>query len=96
VIVFGRIILWLLADLVGLVALSVRSRRSVGAENLFLRRELALYRERGIKPRRVDAATRVSLADAATATHDHLRRLSHKKGRARHWYWSAIKATPAD
>ena len=59
----------------------------------------------------VSAAAR-SLPDAATATHDHhdatvelpdrtrvhitFRRLSHKKGRARHWYWSAIKATPAD
>ncbi len=32
------------------------------AENLFLRRQLALYQERGVKPRRVDAATRVSLA----------------------------------
>ncbi len=37
-------------------------RRSVAAENLFLRRQLALYLERGAKPRRVDAATRVSLA----------------------------------
>ena len=42
--------------------LSLRPRRSVEAENLFLRRELALYQERGVKPRRVDAATRVSLA----------------------------------
>ena len=29
---------------------------------LFLRRQLALYVERGVKPRRIDAATRVSLA----------------------------------
>ena len=57
-----RIVLRLLADLAGLVVLSVRPRRSVEAENFFLRRELALYRERGVKPRRVDAATRVSLA----------------------------------
>ena len=35
---------------------------SVQAENLFLRRQLALYIERGVPPRRVDAATRVSLA----------------------------------
>ena len=61
-IVFVRIILRLLADLVGLIALSAKPRRSVEAENPFLRRELALYQERGIKPRRVDAATRVSLA----------------------------------
>jgi len=42
--------------------LSLRPRRSVEAKNLLLRRELALYLERGVKPRRVDAATRVSLA----------------------------------
>ena len=61
-IVFVQVILQLLADLVSLIALSVRPRRSVEAENLFLRRELALYQERGVKPRRVDAATRASLA----------------------------------
>ena len=32
------------------------------AENLFLRRQLALFKERGIQPRRVDSATRISLA----------------------------------
>ena len=32
------------------------------AENLFLRRQLALFIERGVRPRRIDAATRVSLA----------------------------------
>lgn len=42
--------------------LGIRPRQSLEAENLFLRRELALYRERGMKPRRIDAATRVSLA----------------------------------
>ncbi|MCK7492093.1 MAG: hypothetical protein MZW92_10895 [Comamonadaceae bacterium] len=44
------------------MALSLRPRRSIEAENLFLRRELALFKERGIRPRRVDAATRCSLA----------------------------------
>jgi len=29
----------------------------VEAENLFVRRELALYQARGVKPRHVDAAT---------------------------------------
>ena len=61
-IVLARIVVRLLADLAGLVVLSLRPRRSVEAENLFLRRELALYRERGVKPWRVDTATRVSLA----------------------------------
>jgi len=38
-----------------------RSSQSIQAENLFLRRQLALYIERGVKPRRIDAATRISL-----------------------------------
>ena len=61
-IAFTHVALRLLADLVGLVATSVTPQRYLAAENLFLRRQLALYRERGIKPRRVDAATRASLA----------------------------------
>jgi putative transposase len=39
-----------------------RSAETLRAENLFLRRQLALYIERGVRPRRVDAATRISLA----------------------------------
>lgn len=62
VIAFLQVIVRLLADLVGLIALSVKPRQSLEAENLFLRRELALYVERGIRPGRVDAATRLSLA----------------------------------
>lgn len=58
-IVLLRIILRLLA---GLIALSVRPRRAIEAENLVLRRQLALFKERGMKPRRIDAATRASLA----------------------------------
>ena len=61
-IALARIVLRLLADLAGLVVFSLRRRRSVAAENLFLRRQLALYQERGVRPRRIDAATRVSLA----------------------------------
>ena len=53
-----RIVLRLLADLAGLIALSVRPRRAIEAENLVLRRQLALFKERGTKPRRIDAATR--------------------------------------
>jgi putative transposase len=49
------------ADLVGWVGLAVRPRKSLEAEILFLRRQLALYVERGVRPRRIDAATRVSL-----------------------------------
>ena len=61
-IAISRIVLGLLADLVGLVALTIGPRRSVEAENLVLRRQLALFKERGVKPRRIDPAARISLA----------------------------------
>jgi hypothetical protein len=48
-------------DLLQWCGLLLRTRKSLEAENLFLRRQLALYRERGVKPRRVDAVTRVTL-----------------------------------
>ena len=57
-----RIAVQLLADAAGFAILLFRPTRSVEAENLFLRRQLGLFKERGIKPRRVDAATRISLA----------------------------------
>jgi len=62
VIALARIAFQFVLDLAGLALLAIRPRRSVEAENLVLRRQLALYEERGLKPRRIDAATRVSLA----------------------------------
>jgi putative transposase len=41
--------------------LTLRSSQSIQAENLFLRRQLALYIERGARPRRIDSATRIAL-----------------------------------
>ena len=52
----------LLADLLRWLRLAFRSSQSIQAENLFLRRQLALYIERGAKPRRIDTATRLGLA----------------------------------
>ena len=40
---------------------AMRSRVQLAAENLFLRKQLALYRERTVKPRRADDATRIVL-----------------------------------
>ena len=47
---------WLriLADLVHFVCLGSRSRSSLAAEHLFLRKQLALSQERKVKPRRAD------------------------------------------
>ena len=49
------------SDLISWFALLLRPRKSLEAEILFLRRQLSLYVERGVKARRIDVATRASL-----------------------------------
>ena len=51
----------LLADLSRLVALVCRSRSELAAENLFLRKQLACYLERKVRPHRTDNASRIPL-----------------------------------
>lgn len=51
----------LLIDLLRFVPLAIRARSRLAAENLFLRKQLALYQERRVKPRRADDATRITL-----------------------------------
>src|SRR5208337_568610 len=57
-----QILLRLLTDLAGIVPLAVRRHGTLAVEILMLRRQLALYVERGVKPRRIDPATRIRLA----------------------------------
>ena len=57
-----RITLQLVAGVFWLAVLLCRPTRSVQAESLFLRRQLAPFKKRGAQPRRVDAAARISLA----------------------------------
>jgi putative transposase len=49
-------------ELVRLASLAIRSHTSLAAENLFLRKQLALFQERKVKPRRADDATRWLMA----------------------------------
>ena len=49
-------------DLASLASSAMRSRARLAAENLFLRKQLALYQERRLKPPRGDDATRLMLA----------------------------------
>jgi putative transposase len=56
-----RIVLTLLGDLLQWLARGMRSHTRLAAENLFLRKQLAFYVERRIKPRRLDDATRLTL-----------------------------------
>ena len=59
---FSRAIVGVAFDVLRLVVSFLRPSSAIRAENLVLRKQLASYIERGIKPRRVDHATRVSLA----------------------------------
>src|ERR1700680_1319497 len=56
-------LLWLyvLADLLSFLVLSLRSESSLAAENLFLRKQLGFYQERKIKPRRTSPPAQVTL-----------------------------------
>jgi signal transduction histidine kinase len=51
-----------LTDVMHFISLFARSRTALAAENLFLRKQLAFYQERKVRPRRFDNVTRLILA----------------------------------
>src|ERR1700682_3265237 len=55
------ILLFLAQDAFRFLLLGTRSSAALKAENIFLRKQLALYLEREVKPRRASDATRLSL-----------------------------------
>src|SRR4029453_19215858 len=55
-----RTILRLVGDVLQFVSEAARWHAQLAAENLFLRKQLALYLERRVKPRRADDATRIT------------------------------------
>src|SRR5499425_2802883 len=57
-----RTIVPVVIDLIRLAILVVHSRRALAAENLFLRKQLALFQEREVKPRRANDSTRWVMA----------------------------------
>jgi putative transposase len=58
---FRHTVYRLLKDLLTMVRLALTSQVRLAGENLFLRKQLALYQERRTKPRRPDPATRITL-----------------------------------
>jgi putative transposase len=87
-----------LLDLVRLVSIGFRSRRALAAENLFLRKQLALFQERKVKPRRADDSTRWIMATLSQmfAWHDALWNVKpdtlirwHRKGFRLFWRWKS-------
>ena len=57
----ARTLALLFVDLLRYVGDCLRTEKSLAAENLFLRKQLALYQERQMGPRRIDPATRIGL-----------------------------------
>src|SRR5919199_6102120 len=57
----AAMLLTLIVDAGRFLRLWLRSPAQLAAENLFLRKQLALYQERHIKPRRATDATRLAL-----------------------------------
>src|SRR5688572_3856924 len=51
----------LVCDFLCLLRLICRSRAQLASENLFLRKQLACYLERGARPQRTDNASRIAL-----------------------------------
>jgi hypothetical protein len=93
----------LLADAVRFSILLFRPTRSIQAENLFLRRQLALFKERGVQPRRIDSATRISLAilarcfewqDALFVVRPNTMIRWHRAGWRLFWRWKCRPGRP--
>ena len=91
---------WLriVGDLVHFVCLGLRSRTSLAAENLFLRKQLAFYQEHKVKARRADNPTRLTLVllshwfnwrDALTIVRPGTFIAWHRKGFRFFWRWKS-------
>ena len=57
----ARSVMCVLGDIVRFASSPLRPRAQLAAENLFLRKQLAMYVERDVKPRRADDAIRLTL-----------------------------------
>jgi transposase InsO family protein len=94
----------ILADLIHFLCLGLRSRTSLAAENLFLRKQLAIYQERKVKPGRADNPTRVTLVllsrwfnwrEALIVVRPRTLIRWHRKGFRLFWRWkSAVGRRP--
>ena len=88
----------ILGDLVHFLSLGLHSRTSLAAENLFLRKQLAFYQERKVKPRRADNPTRLTLVllsrwfnwrDALIVVRPRTLIAWHRKGFRLFWRWKS-------
>jgi hypothetical protein len=99
----ARIFLQLIDDFVVYLGLLIRPRKAIAAENLFLRRQLALYQERKVDPRRIDPATRITLVllsklfnwrDALVVVQPKTLIRWHRAGFQLLWHWKSKPGRP--
>lgn len=90
--------LFLVRDLLQFVALGCTTHNRLAAENLFLRKQLAFFVERKVKPRRLNDAARITLVVLARSI-DWRQLLVvvrpetlvrwHRQGFRLFWYWKS-------
>jgi putative transposase len=102
-ILFASTLLTLVIDVGRFLRLCLRPPTTLAAENLFLRKQLALYQERHVKPRRATNATRLALVwlsrwfnwrqALAIVQPDTLTRW-HRQGFRLFWRWKSTPGRP--
>jgi hypothetical protein len=98
-----RTIIQLLDDLTTFILLILRPHGALVAENLFLRKQLAMYQERKLKPRRPDMPFRVALVllpklfdwkDALVVIQPRTLVRWHRQGFRLFWRWKSRPGRP--
>jgi len=98
-----KIIIILLGDLARFLWLTLRPQNALAAENLFLRKQLAMFQERKAKPHRPDTPIRISLVllsrlfhwrDALVVVQPQTLVRWHRQGFRLFWRWKSRPGRP--
>jgi hypothetical protein len=98
-----KIIIKLLGDLARFLWLSLRPQCALAAENLFLRKQLAMFQERGAKPSRPNTQIRIALVllsrifrwrDALVVVQPQTLVRWHRQGFRLFWRWKSRPGRP--
>jgi transposase InsO family protein len=98
-----RTIITLLGDLAAFFWLTLRPQSTLAAENLFLRKQLAMFQERKAKPRRPDTPIRIALVllsrlfnwrDALVVVQPQTLVRWHRQGFRLFWRWKSRPGRP--
>ena len=99
-----RTLIKLLGDLIIFMWMMVRPHNTLAAENLFLRKQLAMYQERKLKPHKPDTALRIALVllsrqfnwkDALVVVQPQTLVRWHRQGFRLFWRWKSRPGRPA-